>query len=78
MLAIRCRDPYPSLGFGLLPGRRRCNCVPAWTGTQCESLNLLRTPAALGYHAVARNETVEKTASWGGSVVVGDDGTYHM
>ena len=59
----------------------RCDCVPAWTGSQCESLNLIQTPAALGYHAVARTDrtgTTERTASWGGSVVVGDDGTYHM
>jgi hypothetical protein len=55
-----------------------CVCDRAWTGRKCGSLHLLRSPRGVGYHAVVTHADGNKTASWGGSVIHGDDGLYHM
>lgn len=51
----------------------RCECYPAWRGSRCEQLAIgeAREAGSNGY----RNA---KGASWGGSVIHGDDGWYHM
>lgn len=61
----------------------RCLCVAGWTGPACDALDLKPSPSTLGYHAVAaRGDDGDggkgRTASWGGSVLRGDDGMWHM
>ena len=51
----------------------RCQCFGGWGGAHCGRLQLLPTTLASGYNLVAE----EGTASWGGSMVRGDDGQWH-
>ena len=52
-----------------------CVCRPAWTGDRCEQLNLLPATRGAGYRGINGGHN---TSSWGGSVLKGTDGTYHM
>ena len=52
-----------------------CKCSAQWKGAACDELNLLPADKGLGYQW---QEDGQNVTSWGGSVVVGDDGTYHM
>jgi hypothetical protein len=45
------------------------------TGDGCDVLDLIPSPRTLGYHAVYG---ANSTSTWGGSVVRGDDGSWHM
>ena len=53
----------------------KCTCRPAWTGLRCESLNLLPPMRKSGYRGV---DGGHNTSSWGGAVLKGHDGQYHM
>ena len=55
-----------------------CRCEPQWKGPRCNQLNLLpaRSDRPLGYRGRDSNGT--RVTSWGGSTVIGDDGTYWM
>jgi hypothetical protein len=50
----------------------KCICERGWTGSDCSTLNLLPPANNTGY--VPANGS----SSWGGSVVKGHDGKYHM
>ena len=55
-----------------------CECERPWTGPTCDVLDLAPITdreRRLGYQYVDNGMNV---TSWGGSVVRGDDGTYHM
>jgi hypothetical protein len=53
-----------------------CECDAAWEGSpSCAKLALLPSSKHLGYQGLAGGQNV---TSWGGSVVFGADGTYHM
>lgn len=52
-----------------------CECDAAWVGASCATLNLLPSSKELGYQGLAGGQNV---TSWGGSVVFGADGKYHM
>ena len=52
-----------------------CLCDAAWRGAACDELALEVTDASLGYQGHSGGQNI---TSWGGSVVAGDDGTYHM
>ena len=52
-----------------------CTCAPGWRGDACDGLNLVPTKRSLGYQNSILGQNV---TSWGGSVVKGDDGMYHM
>jgi len=56
-----------------------CRCRPQWRGVSCDQLNLLpmRKSRPLGYRGV-NSSTGDSITSWGGSVVHGDDGLWHM
>eukprot|EP00040_Diaphanoeca_grandis_P013722 m.69345 g.69345 ORF g.69345 m.69345 type:complete len:396 (-) comp24079_c0_seq2:118-1305(-) len=54
---------------------RNCVCDRAWWGDQCATLTLQPSNKNLGYHGFVNGS---RASSWGGSVVIGDDGTYHM
>ena len=55
----------------------QCACDAAWRGAACDALALDATAAELGYQGVDPANGGNLT-SWGGSVVIGDDGMYHM
>ena len=48
-----------------------CVCDPGWTGATCSTLDLLPARRANGYK-------VKGQSSWGGSIVKGGNGTFHM
>ena len=52
-----------------------CACRPAWTGLRCETLTLLPPMRKSGYRGV---DGGHNTSSWGGAVLKGHDGQYHM
>jgi len=67
-----CRNAMDcSLGGQCVEGR--CQCYPIWQGARCERLAIgeASNTSTNGY----RNP---KGASWGGSVIRADDGSYHM
>ena len=65
-----------------------CRCDPQWRGPACDVLNLLPADKAkpLGYRGAntssasssAGGPSPSPITSWGGSVVAGDDGLFHM
>jgi len=61
---------------GVCASGGRCNCDPAWLGAACSTLNLL--PATRGHGLHSADAPVHNTSSWGGSVLKGEDGRYHM
>jgi len=52
-----------------------CECRPGWTGDFCDVLDLRPTNPKAGYQYFVDGQNV---SSWGGSVVYGNDGLYHM
>eukprot|EP01061_Rhynchopus_euleeides_P007663 TRINITY_DN16728_c0_g1_i4.p1 TRINITY_DN16728_c0_g1~~TRINITY_DN16728_c0_g1_i4.p1 ORF type:complete len:493 (+),score=142.54 TRINITY_DN16728_c0_g1_i4:79-1557(+) len=52
-----------------------CQCRPAWKGHRCETLNILPAQKDAGYRGV---DDGHNTSSWGGAVLKGPDGLYHM
>lgn len=52
-----------------------CKCDPAWSGLRCEQLNLVPAKRGAGYRGV---DNGRNTSSWGGAVLKGEDGKYHM
>ena len=62
--------------FNGLCSKGACLCVPQWSGSFCQRLNL--SPAAPVAGKMDFNEsTGENISSWGGSVVRDDSGLYH-
>jgi hypothetical protein len=53
----------------------KCNCRPAWKGARCETLSLLPATKGAGYRGM---DDGHNTSSWGGAVLPGPDGKYHM
>lgn len=52
-----------------------CKCHPQWMGLHCGQLNLAPTKLGSGLKSSDADGFI---SSWGGSVLRGDDGTYHM
>ncbi|GAB5353066.1 hypothetical protein AAMO2058_000006500 [Amorphochlora amoebiformis] len=52
-----------------------CECDPAWKGHRCEQLKLVLADRQSGYRGV---DDGHNTSSWGGAVLKGPDGRYHM
>ena len=52
-----------------------CECHPQWMGKHCGQLFLLASDRSAGLQS---NDSAGRVSSWGGSVLRGDDGTYHM
>ena len=53
----------------------KCACYPQWMGKHCGQLNLIPTSRDAG---LQQHDARGRVSSWGGSVVRGDDGRYHM
>jgi hypothetical protein len=71
-----CRsDEDCSLNGKCSVGTGWCKCRPAWKGSRCEQLNLLPPTRGAGYRGV---DNGHNTSSWGGAVLKGSDGLYHM
>eukprot|EP00656_Telonema_subtile_P013704 TRINITY_DN16965_c0_g1_i3.p1 TRINITY_DN16965_c0_g1~~TRINITY_DN16965_c0_g1_i3.p1 ORF type:complete len:560 (+),score=93.21 TRINITY_DN16965_c0_g1_i3:139-1818(+) len=51
-----------------------CQCLPSWKGDSCDVLNLIPATDATAGGAYRS----AYTSSWGASVALGPDGTYHM
>ena len=56
----------------------RCNCSAGWVGMTCHQLNFRPSSTSLGLNMWSRTAPYRNTSSWGGAVVRGDDGVYHM
>jgi len=70
--SVDCADAMGcALGGQCVEGK--CACSPLWLGDHCErlALGMARNVSSNGY----RNAS---GASWGGSVIRADDGSYHM
>jgi hypothetical protein len=52
-----------------------CACRPAWKGRRCETLALQPATKGAGYRGV---DNGHNTSSWGGAVLPGPDGKWHM
>eukprot|EP01065_Artemidia_motanka_P045791 TRINITY_DN6799_c1_g2_i1.p1 TRINITY_DN6799_c1_g2~~TRINITY_DN6799_c1_g2_i1.p1 ORF type:complete len:412 (+),score=91.51 TRINITY_DN6799_c1_g2_i1:99-1238(+) len=54
-----------------------CKCDRGWSGAQCETFNL-GPGYACGSGGLCMRGELNNVASWGGDIVLGDDGKYHM
>lgn len=52
-----------------------CDCYPQWMGKYCGQLNLVPTNRSAGLQS---QDVGGRVSSWGGSVLKGSDGKYHM
>lgn len=52
-----------------------CQCHPQWMGKYCGQLHLVPTEKSAGLQS---HDAAGRVSSWGGSVIRGPDGTYHM
>ena len=52
-----------------------CDCRTAWSGERCETLNVMPTTHHSGYRGT---DGGHNTSSWGGAVLEGADGKFHM
>ena len=72
----RCRnDDDCSLNGKCDASTGACACRPAWKGHRCELLNLGEPTRGAGYRGT---DDGHNTSSWGGAVLKGGDGVYHM
>ena len=62
-------------GGGKTAKNRICECFPQWMGKNCGQLALMPTARDAGLQT---KDGRGRVSSWGGSVVRGDDGKYHM
>eukprot|EP00756_Hemistasia_phaeocysticola_P066394 Hpha_TRINITY_DN9205_c0_g2::TRINITY_DN9205_c0_g2_i1::g.28860::m.28860 len=56
----------------------RCVCEPAWEGEKCETFARLPADPATGYQSPHDPGAEANVSSWGGSVLKGEDGKFHM
>lgn len=70
----QCSDPADCSYNGVCSGGT-CACHPQWMGKNCAQLNLVATDKGAGLQS---HNAGGRVSSWGGSVIRGDDGTYHM
>jgi len=54
----------------------KCNCVSQYIGAQCDQFNFEPHNHGEGLRTVQDNG--QQVSSWGGSVLLAEDGTYHM
>mmetsp|Transcript_35300 Transcript_35300/g.59832 ORF Transcript_35300/g.59832 Transcript_35300/m.59832 type:complete len:503 (+) Transcript_35300:16-1524(+) len=75
VVAWNCRDDSDCSFNGVCSSDGVCECNAAWSGNRCEMLNLLPDERNSGYRGV---DDGKNTSSWGGAVLKGEDGLYHM
>jgi hypothetical protein len=73
--ASACADDAGCNYNGVCTESGSCHCAAAFQGATCSQLSLEPTPSHLGYHGT---NAAGRVTSWGGSVVAGDDGLFHM
>jgi hypothetical protein len=78
-----CTDDA-SCSFNGICSQQQCDCVSGWRGSACEKLDL-EEAAGTGSHFTGAtaglnllNPFQNWTSTWGGSVVKGRDGNFHM
>eukprot|EP00472_Partenskyella_glossopodia_P005560 CAMPEP_0197526796 /NCGR_PEP_ID=MMETSP1318-20131121/19407_1 /TAXON_ID=552666 /ORGANISM="Partenskyella glossopodia, Strain RCC365" /LENGTH=414 /DNA_ID=CAMNT_0043081137 /DNA_START=30 /DNA_END=1274 /DNA_ORIENTATION=- len=55
-----------------------CQCYPAFRGSICGKFNFVASDGSLGRGLRSVDDRGLQVSSWGGSVLLGDDGRYHM
>ncbi|GAB5360277.1 hypothetical protein AAMO2058_000614100 [Amorphochlora amoebiformis] len=55
-----------------------CHCVPYFTGPRCGKFNFSPADKSLGEGLKSLDKKGLQRSSWGGSVLLADDGKYHM
>eukprot|EP00947_MAST-08B_sp_MAST-8B-sp1_P001928 g1928.t1 len=71
-----CRDDTDcSLNGVCAAGTSTCKCDAPWSGHRCETMDLLPATHGAGYRGV---DGGHNTSSWGGAVLSGEDGLYHL
>jgi hypothetical protein len=56
-----------------------CDCIPQFKGERCDVFNFLPVNTVRGSGLRSVNvSTGEQVSSWGGSVLLGEDGSFHM
>ena len=55
-----------------------CVCTSAFKGTACDQFNFVPLDPAKGTGLRTIDKSGEQVSSWGGSVLLADDGKYHM
>eukprot|EP00936_MAST-01D_sp_MAST-1D-sp1_P001499 g1499.t1 len=71
--ASKCASNADCSFNGKCTAKGLCACRAAWSGPSCATLELLPATKGAGLHGIGSN-----TSSWGGSVLKGEDGKYHM
>ena len=71
----KCADASDCSHNGICGSTGICECHPQWMGKYCGQLNLIATDKNAGLQS---HDSAGRVSSWGGSVVRGDDGAYHM
>jgi len=70
-----CRDPFDCSLNGECGAGSKCQCYVGWTGTHCQTLDLEPALNGSGLQSLLYQN---RTSSWGGSVLVDDEGVWHM
>ena len=70
-----CTDDFSCSYNGACSAAGACLCDAGWQGTACEQLRLLPPTNGSGLDQL---HGPNATSTWGGAVLRGDDGTYHM
>lgn len=78
-LAEACESEADCSYFGSCVGGR-CACRHQYIGSSCEAFAFAPLEAKRGSSGLrtVNSSTGEQTSSWGGSVLLDEDGTYHM
>lgn len=71
----KCVDDADCSYNGICGDDGVCKCHPQWMGKNCGQLHLIATDKSAGLQS---HDSHGRVSSWGGSIVRGDDGTYHM
>jgi len=72
-VAAPCATDADCSLLGVCASSGACVCDPGWRGAACETLDVGAPDGARGRIRVANG-----SSSWGGSVIRGDDGAYHL
>tara|TARA_B110000208_G_scaffold191913_1_gene260913 strand:+ start:2531 stop:4003 length:1473 start_codon:yes stop_codon:yes gene_type:complete len=70
-----CVDEADCSYNGICSDAGTCVCHPQWMGKHCGQLHLVATGLDAGLQS---RDSLGRVSSWGGSVVRGDDGVFHM
>ena len=76
LFASTCKTELDCSLNGKCTASGACSCNPMWKGPACATLNLLPATKLSGLRTVEKDG--KNTSSWGGQVLQGSDGKWHM